>query len=82
MEMADCSHQPLVWLRVRLCTLIVLHVLPRAEERPRSGFGFELCFRLRRQSWETSPPSWPCVVFNDLARFVDLLHLEYLDDVG
>jgi len=42
------------------------------EAQPRSGFGFELCFRLRRQPWETAPPSWPCELFNTLALFVNL----------
>jgi suppressor of fused-like protein len=38
-----------------------------AEE---SGWGFELSFRLKRESAETSPPLWPVMMLQNLARYV------------
>ena len=35
-----------------------------------SGFGFELTFRLRRETGETSPPTWPASLLQSLARYV------------
>ncbi|XP_014670811.1 PREDICTED: suppressor of fused homolog [Priapulus caudatus] len=35
-----------------------------------SGFGFELTFRLLRESWEVVPPTWPATVLQSLARYV------------
>ncbi|RWS03691.1 suppressor of fused-like protein [Dinothrombium tinctorium] len=35
-----------------------------------SGFGFELTFRLKRESGETSPPTWPAAVMQALAKYV------------
>lgn len=35
-----------------------------------SGFGFELTFRLRRETSETQPPSWPLSLLQNLARYV------------
>jgi suppressor of fused len=38
-----------------------------AEE---SGWGFELIFRLERESDETEPPLWPVMMLQNLARYV------------
>jgi suppressor of fused len=38
-----------------------------AEE---SGWGFELSFRLKRDGAETSPPLWPVMMLQNLARYV------------
>jgi hypothetical protein len=38
-----------------------------AEE---SGWGFELSFRLKRAGTETSPPLWPVMTLQNLARYV------------
>ncbi|XP_069756259.1 suppressor of fused homolog isoform X1 [Narcine bancroftii] len=35
-----------------------------------SGFGFELTFRLRRETGETAPPTWPAELMQGLARYV------------
>lgn len=35
-----------------------------------SGFGFELTFRLRRAPGETSPPTWPAQLMQNLAKYV------------
>lgn len=35
-----------------------------------SGFGFELTFRLKRESDESSPPTWPATVMQALAKYV------------
>lgn len=35
-----------------------------------SGFGFELTFRLKKNSEQTSPPSWPAAVMQALAKYV------------
>jgi len=35
-----------------------------------SGFGFELTFRLKRESGETAPPTWPAAVMQALAKYV------------
>lgn len=35
-----------------------------------SGFGFELTFRLRRETGERSPPTWPAALLQSLARYV------------
>lgn len=39
----------------------------------RSGFGFELSFRLKRGKDDASPPNWPGRVMNGLARCVSRL---------
>ena len=36
----------------------------------RSGFGFELTMRLKREADETGPPTWPAVLLQALARYV------------
>ncbi|NP_001161664.1 suppressor of fused-like protein [Saccoglossus kowalevskii] len=35
-----------------------------------SGFGFELTFRLKRESMETAPPTWPAELMQGLSRYV------------
>ncbi|XP_015592107.1 suppressor of fused homolog [Cephus cinctus] len=35
-----------------------------------SGFGFELTFRLAREPGETTPPTWPANVMQQLAKYV------------
>ena len=35
-----------------------------------SGYGFELTFRLLRQSEETKPPTWPANMMQQLATYV------------
>lgn len=35
-----------------------------------SGFGFELTFRLLKDSSETSPPTWPARLMQSLAKYV------------
>jgi len=35
-----------------------------------SGYGFELTFRLRRNPDETSPPTWPAQLMQELAKYV------------
>jgi len=35
-----------------------------------SGFGFELTFRLKRESDESSPPTWPATVMQALSKYV------------
>ena len=37
-----------------------------------SGFGFELTFRLKRETGETAPPTWPAALMQALARYVFL----------
>ncbi|XP_058651303.1 suppressor of fused homolog isoform X2 [Onychostoma macrolepis] len=39
------------------------------QEGP-SGFGFELTFRLKRETGETAPPTWPAELMQGLARYV------------
>lgn len=34
------------------------------------GFGFELTFRLRRETDETAPPTWPATLMQSLAKYV------------
>lgn len=45
-----------------------LHPKP-GPGRP-SGFGFELTFRLARERGETTPPTWPANVMQQLAKYV------------
>ncbi|XP_020281845.1 suppressor of fused homolog isoform X2 [Pseudomyrmex gracilis] len=45
-----------------------LHPKP-GPGRP-SGFGFELTFRLARERGETTPPTWPATVMQQLAKYV------------
>ncbi len=35
-----------------------------------SGFGFELTLRLKKEPGSTTPPTWPTVLMNSLARYV------------
>lgn len=35
-----------------------------------SGFGFELTFRLKRETNETVPPTWPAAIMQALAKYV------------
>ncbi|EPQ15181.1 Suppressor of fused like protein [Myotis brandtii] len=35
-----------------------------------SGFGFELTFRLKRETGESAPPTWPAELMQGLARYV------------
>jgi len=35
-----------------------------------SGWGFELSFRLKRESADTEPPLWPVMMLQNLARYV------------
>lgn len=35
-----------------------------------SGFGFELSFRLLKDSSETAPPTWPARLMQALAKYV------------
>ncbi|XP_011497622.1 PREDICTED: suppressor of fused homolog [Ceratosolen solmsi marchali] len=43
---------------------------PRSGPGRPSGFGFELTFRLVRERGETSPPTWPANVMQQLAKYV------------
>ncbi|XP_034948202.1 suppressor of fused homolog [Chelonus insularis] len=43
---------------------------PKSSPGQPSGFGFELTFRLVRESGETSPPTWPANVMQQLAKYV------------
>uniref|UniRef100_A0A2C9LFB6 Suppressor of fused homolog n=1 Tax=Biomphalaria glabrata TaxID=6526 RepID=A0A2C9LFB6_BIOGL len=45
-----------------------VHVF-KGRDQP-SGFGFELTFRLKKDSNENVPPSWPVTLLNDLSRYV------------
>ncbi|KAK9509233.1 hypothetical protein O3M35_006589 [Rhynocoris fuscipes] len=36
----------------------------------RSGYGFELTFRLKREIGETAPPTWPANLLQSLAKYV------------
>ncbi|KAI5707031.1 hypothetical protein M8J76_004862 [Diaphorina citri] len=40
------------------------------EVSNRSGFGFEMTFRLKREEGETAPPTWPAKLLQTLARYV------------
>ncbi|HVN29459.1 MAG TPA: suppressor of fused domain protein [Candidatus Binataceae bacterium] len=42
----------------------------RSPNRDESGWGFELSFRLRRESDENEPPLWPVMMLQNLARYV------------
>jgi suppressor of fused-like protein len=44
--------------------------LKRSPDPKVSGWGFELSFRLKRQSSETEPPLWPVMMLQNLARYV------------
>ncbi len=41
-----------------------------SAEPDRSGFGFELTFRLARAAKEKDPPTWPIALLHNLARYV------------
>ncbi|KAK0081545.1 hypothetical protein PV325_011997 [Microctonus aethiopoides] len=43
---------------------------PKSESGRPSGFGFELTFRLVRGHGETTPPTWPANVMQQLAKYV------------
>lgn len=43
---------------------------PSSGAGGRSGFGFELTFRLKREADEVSPPTWPAGVMQSLAKYV------------
>lgn len=43
---------------------------PKSGPGQPSGFGFELTFRLARESGETTPPTWPANVMQQLAKYV------------
>ncbi|XP_046626497.1 suppressor of fused homolog [Neodiprion virginianus] len=43
---------------------------PKSEPGCLSGFGFELTFRLVRKRGETTPPTWPANVMQQLAKYV------------
>ena len=45
-------------------------VYGRTGDDMRSGFGFELTFRLKREQHDTSPPTWPATVMQSLAKYV------------
>ena len=40
------------------------------SEKGKSGFGFELTFRLKREADETKPPVWPAKLMQQLAKYV------------
>lgn len=42
----------------------------RGNQEGPSGFGFELTFRLKRDSEETSPPTWPANLLQSLSKYV------------
>jgi hypothetical protein len=42
----------------------------RSPDKDVSGWGFELSFRIKRQSGEKSPPEWPVPLLQKLARYV------------
>jgi hypothetical protein len=42
----------------------------RSSDRDVSGWGFELSFRLKRRKGEKSPPEWPVLLLQKLARYV------------
>lgn len=41
-----------------------------SADKERSGFGFELTFRLKRGAKEQEPPTWPIALLHNLARYV------------
>lgn len=43
---------------------------PKSGPGRRSGFGFELTFRLARERGESTPPTWPANVMQKLAKYV------------
>ena len=43
---------------------------PRTGPGRPSGFGFELTFRLVKESTDTTPPTWPANVMQQLAKYV------------
>lgn len=43
---------------------------PKSGPGRPSGFGFELTFRLVRERGETTPPTWPANVMQQLAKYV------------
>ena len=45
------------------------HISVTGDDGP-SGFGFELTFRLKRGPSESSPPTWPAELMQNLARYV------------
>lgn len=42
----------------------------QSDDLEESGFGFELTFRLKRETGETAPPVWPVNLLQNLARYV------------
>lgn len=42
----------------------------RTSQDDASGYGFELTFRLKREPSESSPPTWPALLMQALARYV------------
>ena len=65
------SLQVLIWMTWNyfLCLLFSHNFRCNTNEGP-SGFGFELTFRLKRESGETNPPTWPATLMQALARYV------------
>lgn len=60
----------LLWLQ-ELCHDFLFFVPSRftGTDGP-SGFGFELTFRLKRETGESAPPTWPAELMQGLARYV------------
>lgn len=56
-------------MKLFLCLLFSHNFRCNTNEGP-SGFGFELTFRLKRESGETNPPTWPATLMQALARYV------------
>ncbi|MEM9188595.1 MAG: suppressor of fused domain protein [Myxococcota bacterium] len=56
------------------------------DEQGRSGWGFEVTFKLPRGPGESQPPGWPAALLQDLARYVegsgDVLAVGDLLDLG
>src|SRR5262245_18335896 len=42
----------------------------RSKDKDVSGWGFEMCLRLQRGNRQKSPPEWPIVFLQKLARYV------------
>lgn len=42
----------------------------KKSENDKSGFGFELTFRLKREAGELNPPAWPARLMQALAKYV------------
>jgi hypothetical protein len=64
----DCYEEPESWHYVSFGMSDLSGTIEGTEGR--SGYGFELTFRLARRRGEKSPPMWPAALLQQLARYV------------